>query len=669
MKDPNVLNLEYILESLAAESEKLLKAGTEGNEFIARASMDRIRQLNSDIQDVDAEHKAHFDSQPAKKRAKISELLSIYKKSEAFRKAWSRRYSEIGPIKVILELPDGPNGILDMVIPEAWDWNFDIMVFSSLSDKRLISSLLSRDQKRILIFCAPPLEEVQKIEGVIYFDKEDEVDSYFSSLAPDIPSKVFIVDKVLEPHQEIDQSEKAVRENFIKRIEKAYGRIHVNKNTTNIYGSRWINQGIENLSIIASQPSISQLAAKIEGRPIVIISPGPSLDKNIQDLKLIRDRAILIAPAQTILALQKEGISPDIVMVADPQDYRYLFEDYDMSPVHALLVGVSCHPDLYKNYEEKVISTPVNGPIDSWVADIFRDHLIKGGGGSVSTLAFLIAGQIKCSSIILVGQDLSFADGKQYSSGSKDAHLSVAIDESNNTFRYNDTSDVVDPIFQDLLAKSESMGITTLPGYFGGFVHTKFDYAMFHGEFERWAGQFLKNSPKPRLFNCTEGGAYIEGFEHVSLRVAAETLEQQNSPLIDKNALFLSIFESNDKKFKLERLYSALADIVTALKDSTEIAYRCERLAEKAKISKANLEELSKLERDLIKNIKASNFISIAIQDSIRKTLKISTSSSTIEQNLLASRLLYKLIIDESRKILPLVSQSLAKVKVILENI
>ena len=79
MKDPNVLNLEYILESLAAESEKLLKAGTEGNEFIARASMDRIRQLNSDIQDVDAEHKAHFDSQPAKKRAKISELLSLWK--------------------------------------------------------------------------------------------------------------------------------------------------------------------------------------------------------------------------------------------------------------------------------------------------------------------------------------------------------------------------------------------------------------------------------------------------------------------------------------------------------------------------------------------------------------------------------------------------------------
>lgn len=127
MKDPNVLNLEHILQSLADESEKLLKAGTEGDEFGVRTSMDRIRQLKSDIQDVDAEHKAFFDSQPVDKRAKISELLAIYKKSEAFRKAWSLRYSEVGPIKVIIELPDGPNGILDMVIPEEWDWNFDIM--------------------------------------------------------------------------------------------------------------------------------------------------------------------------------------------------------------------------------------------------------------------------------------------------------------------------------------------------------------------------------------------------------------------------------------------------------------------------------------------------------------------------------------------------------------
>jgi len=669
MKDPNVLNLEHILQSLADESEKLLKAGTEGDEFGVRTSIDRIRQLKSDIQDVDAEHKAFFDSQPVDKRAKISELLAIYKKSEAFRKAWSLRYSEVGPIKVIIELPDGPNGILDMVIPEEWDWNFDIMVFSSLSDQRLVKSLLSRGQKRALLFCTHALDACQKIEGVTYLDVEDQVDSYFLSLAPNVPSKLFMIDKVVDLGQEIAPSEKEIRDSFMKRIDNAYGRIHVNKNTTNIYGSRWINQGIENLPIIASQPSITQLGAQIAGLPIVIISPGPSLDKNIEDLKLIKDRAILIAPAQTIIALQKADIVPDIVMVADPQDYKYLFEDYDMSPVKALLIGVSCQPDLYKDYQEKVISTTVNGPIDSWVSDIFNDYPIKGGGGSVSTLAFLTVGQLKCSSIILVGQDLSFADGKQYSSGSKDAHLSVAIDESNNTFRYNNTGDVVDPIFQDLLTKSESMGITTLPGYFGGIVHTKFDYAMFHGEFERWAGQFLKNSPKLRLFNCTEGGAYIEGFEHVSLRVAAATLEEQNSPLIDKNALFRSIFESNDKKSKLERLHSALADIILAIKDSTRIAYRCERLAKNEKIGKAHLEELSKLERDLIKNIKASNFISVAVQDSIRKTLKISTSSSTLEQNLLASRLLYKLIIDESRKILPLVSQSLTKVKLLLESI
>jgi len=669
MKDPNVLNLEYILESLAKESEKLLKAGTEGNEFSTRASMDRIRQLNSDIQDVDAEHKAHFDSQSASKRAKISELLSIYKKSEAFRKAWSNRYSEIGAIKVIMELPDGPNGILDMVIPEAWDWNYDIIVFSSLSDKRLIQSLLGRGQKRILVYCTQPLEDIQKIQGVSYFDTEEQVDYYFSNLAPDIPNKVFIIDKVIEPSQEMESAESDVREKFIKRFEKAYGRIHVNRNTTNVYGSRWIQQGIQNLPIIARQPSINQLAAKIQGKPVVIISPGPSLDKNIKDLKFIQDKAILIAPAQTVLALQKESIIPDIVMVADPQDYRYLFDGYDMSPVHALLVGVSCHPELFKDYQEKVISTPVNGPIDSWVSDIFGDHFIKGGGGSVSTLAFLIAGQLKCSAIILVGQDLSFSDGKQYSSGAMDAHISVAIDADNNTFRYNDAGDSVDPTLKDLLAKSESMGITTLPGYFGGLVNTKFDYAMFHGEFVRWANLFLQASPKPRLINCTEGGAYIEGFEHISLRLAAAELESQTAPIIDKKAFFRSIFESNNKESRLSSLHTALTEISNALKDSAIIANKCTELAGHIESGKTRLDELSKHEKNLMQIIKASNFISIAIQDQIRKTLKMSTPSSTLAQNLVASRLLYKMIIEESNKISPAVSQSLSIVKSMLEEI
>lgn len=669
MKDPNVLNLEYILESLAAESEKLLKAGSEGNETSARASMDRIRQLNSDIQDVDAVHKAHFDSQSTSKRAKISELLSTYKRSEAFRKAWSNRYSEVGPIKLIMELPDGPNGILDMIIPEAWDWNFDIIVFSSLSDQRLIKSLLNRGHKRVIVFSTQTHEDLEKIEGVTYIDKEDQVDYYFSNLAPDIPNKVFVVDKVVEPGQEIDLIEKEVRNKFIKRFEKAFGRIHVNRNTTNVYGSRWINQGIENLPIIACQPSIGQIAPKIEGKPVVIISPGPSLDKNIQDLKLIRDRAILIAPAQTILALQKEGLSPDIVMVADPQDYRYLFEGFDMTPVHALLVGVSCHPDLYKDHSKKVISTPVNGPIDAWVSDIFKDHLIKGGGGSVSTLAFLIAGQLKCSSIILVGQDLSFADGKQYSSGSKDAHISVAIDESKNTFSYNAPVDSLDPTLKDLLAKNEGMGISKLPGYFGGVVNTKFDYAMFHAEFERWANLFNKAIPKPRLLNCTEGGAYIEGFEHVSLRFAAAELKNENFPIIDKAAFFRSIFESNDKKSRLLCLQHALSDIEIALKDSAVIATMCARLAENIETGKSKLDELSKHEKNLMQIIKASNFISIAIQDQIRKTLKMSTPSSTLAQNLVASRLLYNLIITESHKILPTVSKSLSTVNSILESI
>ena len=55
-------------------------------------------------------------------------------------------------------------------------------------------------------------------------------------------------------------------------------------NTIDRFGESWILQGIANTPAVASWPSIDALREPFRGRPCVIVSPGPSLTRNIEQV-------------------------------------------------------------------------------------------------------------------------------------------------------------------------------------------------------------------------------------------------------------------------------------------------------------------------------------------------------------------------------------------------
>lgn len=666
--DANVIHLKSILQEMAKVSEQILRAGTDGKEMEVRIGVDRMRQLNSDLSSVEQKHKAYFDGRPKNEQTTIANLLSIIKNGEDFRRAWMRRYQGIASNEVLLELPDGPGGILDMVISEGWDWKYDVIAFSDRSDIRFIKSMLERDQKRIMVYCSNIITESQKIDGVTYIEDVNQIGTYLSNLEPKIPNQICIFDKVMNLRQTSEEEHDEHDESFAIRIKKEFERAIVNRNTVRVLGNKWIYQAIENLPIIAQRPSFSHLAKIVREMPLVIISPGPSLDKNIKYLKNIKDRAILIAPAQSILALQRENIFPDIVMVSDPNDLLYLFDGYDMSSVHAVLLGVACQPELFYRYKNKIISFNVNGAIDSWVSDMVQDDSPKGACGSVSTMAFLLGGILRCDPIILVGQDLSFEGERQYSTGAADGDVTVAFDDSKKTFSYITGNPEFKKLINEMLGNNYKGVISTLPGYYGGTVTTKPDYAMFHAEFERIAAA-TKEFDKPlRLFNCTEGGAFIDGFDHIPLRKAIDELEEQGAPVIDKKILFDAVFSSTDRNTRFKLIKNALSDINDTLVSSRVLAKQCHEIAIKVEKRQANLELLSAKEMELTKKIKTSNFISIAVQDEIRNVLNLNENATTLKQNLGASKLLYKLVMQETKKMQPHVTKSLRALEKLQAN-
>ena len=217
----------------------------------------------------------------------------------------------------------------------------------------------------------------------------------------------------------------------------------------------------------------------------------------------------------------------------------------------------------------------------------------------------------------------------------------------------------LDNIVKEPIDNAPHGQILTLPGYYGGEVHTNPAYAMFHAEFERLAQINLDAKSDLRLFNCTEGGAFIEGFEHVPLQEAINTITKDVYPVVNFDQISQKIFSSTYKKGRLEKLGIALTAIESGITKSLRIAKKCLKLTSTAKNNKDKLDELSKNEKELFVAVQASNFISMTMHNEIKKIMKLTDSASTIESNLDASKLLYQLIITEFDKILPDVLESI----------
>jgi hypothetical protein len=657
--DPNVRHIVSILQEMASVSANIIRWGMEGNEPEVRVNVDRMRQLTSDLQEAEDKSISYFDTRPDAEKLIIAELVGKIDQSQEFRKAWAHRYKELAPVKVLLELEDGPDGILDMSLPTAWDWKYDAIAFTNRSDVRLIRAMLRRGQKRVLVFCAEDIAMTDRIEGVVYFESEKKIEAYMTSLLPGIPKRIYTIDSAIAPIEEMEEPEKEVREKYFDKFKKSFAKAMTNRNTVKLFGNRWLTQSVANLPGIARQPSFRHLLDGMLKLPLVIISPGPSLDKNITQLKHLKNKAILLAPVQTVMALQKQNIVPDIVMIADPSDMLYLVDGYDMSDVSAVLIGVSCHPEFYKRYQDKIISFNVNGPIDAWMSDIFSDTVISGACGSVSSMAFFLGTMMQCNPMILVGQDLSFSGKKQYSKGAVDGAMSVVFDKKSNQFTYKNIHSGLDEIFKESSSKAYVGSLTTLPGYYGGTVQSKPDYAMFHSEFERIAAANLDFTPPTKMFNCTEGGAFIEGFEHIPLLEAIKQLETLRPTPVDIQGIFKNIFTAHDQEARFKKLDNVFIEIKSALTSSISLAKECHRIASQVETGKAAISKLSVREKELVTQVRSSNFISMAIQDEIRNALKLSESATTLKQNLDASKLLYKLILKETEKIYPVVLASM----------
>lgn len=326
----------------------------------------------------------------------------------------------------------------------------------------------------------------------------------------------------------------------IRIIEEQCKLVRFNRNTILISKDRINNNIFNNLYDCIEQKNLPDLIDAFNNIdkndiPAIVVSAGPSLDKNIKMLKKAKGKAFIIAVDTALNALAKADILPDIAVTVDPTKSVLLFSHEKMIDI-PLVYGLSANSEIMNVHK----GTRIYHDAGDSVLNIFYDKFNKKRialetGGSVANDAYSLAQKLGFKTIIFVGQDLAYPNDQEHSADSYGDTRNNYITNNGKVYFY------VDDIY-------------------GGKVKTEYNMNMYRLWFER-AVQVYSDI---RHIDATEGGAKKEGMEIMSLEDAI------NETCVSKEDIdFVSIINSICNTFTDEErkeIYEYLSNYDSELK-------------------------------------------------------------------------------------------------------
>lgn len=278
--------------------------------------------------------------------------------------------------------------------------------------------------------------------------------------------------------------------NFIyESIDYMFNHEITNLNTNVYFNELILFNEYYNIKQCFKYPLISSLKAQHEGFPIVCIASGASLHKNIKYLKTIQKDVFIICCLNSLKTVLKEGIMPDLVTTLDmsPEMEKFADQVYDIP----LAMEVSSYYGM-KKYFPKIIfglSGIKNKPhMKKMLEPLNLDNCFEiQTSFSVAFFSVNLAIYMGASEVILLGQDLSVSGEYSHAEGHA-YNKKVDLKEYPITIKSWDTK---------------------------GTVQTNSMFDTFRKFFE-----FRLTKMTTPVINCTEGGCYIEGTEHITLKEA-----------------------------------------------------------------------------------------------------------------------------------------------------
>ena len=408
--------------------------------------------------------------------------------------SWTNRIKFLEPNVVNFQNQEFCNLFLDQALPAAWHFGNDILVIIAPPSADIINTAKTRGQKHIVIYSendgTKSLRHHIVSKEDIYFCKgTDELEKTFALLQA--PAK-----QVITIPCEIDTTKSTEQKQAIANaIQSGKKTRFENTRTVSKFGQSWASNIIHNLPSLANAKNLHDM--QVSGvDDAVVVASGPSLNKNVHVLQEIQDHVFIVTALRSLPVLNAAGVTPDLVIQLDAEDdevaaqlapnkkfpvKNFLFEPtvnsgFNKIPRDQTIWSLGQHFfDIHKHFGTK--PTPFNVP-------------------SVSIYGLSLCHFLHFKNICFIGQDLASDGTKQYADGATEmlpAHAKM------------------------------SMFHIEVPGFYGSHVKTR---NSFHFQIKRCteiAHEWKMQHPEINLVNATEGGAFLDGFDHMSLKEFAKS--------------------------------------------------------------------------------------------------------------------------------------------------
>lgn len=296
-----------------------------------------------------------------------------------------------------------------------------------------------------------------------------------------------------------------------------------------------IKQYMINLPKMLTHPNLPQLIEKQKkkGKFALLVATGPSLSKQLPLLKKYANKATIFCADSAYAILHKNGIKPDYVLSLErvPETSELFNNDFDEFDKNIIFIFYTLtHPNTIKYLERNkrnYIITQRPLPFARYFH--FMDFDFLEGGMSVMNMAYKFAEQLEFKRIILIGQDLAYSkEGQSHPKDYMYANVGAMQFENN----------------KEHLLKVKAYGGE-------GEVYTNEVWLLFKEFFENY---IFNNKKHTKTYNCTEGGARIEGalekpFKEVCEEFLAKEKDKKPLPKLTKptkkesNANMLKAYE------------------------------------------------------------------------------------------------------------------------------
>ncbi|PRR82844.1 motility associated factor glycosyltransferase family protein [Clostridium vincentii] len=259
-----------------------------------------------------------------------------------------------------------------------------------------------------------------------------------SELSNKIGTITFIINKTKEEATKILWN--CLKENLTQKVELTYNIsyrslypeyfVHINnritsniKNfvinmaTNDFFLFNWAENIIKNNKHCA--PFLGNLSGEFKDIPVILVSAGPSLNYNIQYLKQVKNKAVIIALGSAIKILDSNGIIPHFRLAFDGSDNeRNIFKNID-TEASVLIFSDMLNYNILNEYKGNKLRMVLNTDyISQYIqSKIHDDNYIFECGFSVANVALDVVIKLGFSKVIFIGQDLCYTDGNIHAKG------------------------------------------------------------------------------------------------------------------------------------------------------------------------------------------------------------------------------------------------------------